>query len=73
MSIKNLKQLTKKEKQIVKLITEGLSNKQITEKIEIKYNTLKTHLNNIYSKLEIDGDNSTKKTRVVIWYFSNKV
>lgn len=45
-------QLTRREKEIIKLIVEGQTNKQIAEKLFIAYHTVKTHRKNIFRKLE---------------------
>lgn len=47
-----LKELTQKEIEILKLISEGYSNKQISSILKISENTVKTHLNNIFEKLD---------------------
>ena len=46
-------QLTKKEKEILGLITEGKSNKEIASFLYVELSTVKTHINKIYSKLNI--------------------
>lgn len=43
--------LTKREKQIVKLIHDGLSNHQIALRLEIKVSTLENYLSVIYDKI----------------------
>ena len=45
--------LTKREKQIIKLIARGQQNKQIATGLFISEYTIKSHLYNIYQKLEI--------------------
>jgi DNA-binding NarL/FixJ family response regulator len=47
-----LSPLSDREFEIVQLIYEGITNNQITEKIFVSINTLKTHLKNIYLKLD---------------------
>ena len=42
----------------LKLIAEDLSNQEIADKLFISLNTVKTHVKNIYLKLE--ADNRTK-------------
>jgi len=46
-------QLTKKEKEILDLITAGRSNKEIASVLFVELSTVKTHINKIYSKLNI--------------------
>jgi len=45
--------LTKREKEILQLITEGLTNVQIAEKLFISIDTVDTHRKNLYSKLNV--------------------
>lgn len=45
--------LSKREIEVIKLINEGLSNKEIAEKLFVSVSTIKTHINNIYKTLEV--------------------
>ncbi|MGC4038311.1 MAG: response regulator transcription factor [Chitinophagaceae bacterium] len=45
--------LTKREKEILGLITEGLTNAQIAEKLFISIDTVDSHRKNLYSKLNV--------------------
>ena len=45
--------LTKREKEILGLITEGLTNMQIAEKLFISIDTVDSHRKNLYSKLNV--------------------
>ena len=45
--------LTKREKEILQLITEGLTNTEIAEKLFISIDTVDTHRKNLYSKLNV--------------------
>ncbi len=45
--------LTRKEKEIVQLVLEGLSNRQISDKLFVSENTVKNHLAKIFSKLQV--------------------
>ena len=47
-----LSQLSDREFEVVQLIYEGVTNNQIAEKIFVSVNTVKTHLKNIYLKLD---------------------
>jgi predicted ATPase/DNA-binding CsgD family transcriptional regulator len=46
--------LTNREMEIVRLMAEGLSNKQIALRMEITEGTVKSHVNNIYGKLQVN-------------------
>jgi two-component system nitrate/nitrite response regulator NarL len=50
-----LKVLTDREQQIRRLVSEGLSNKEIGRRLNISDGTIKQHLHNIYQKLEISN------------------
>lgn len=47
--------LTKQDLLILKLMSEGLANKQIAEELFISPLTIKTHLKNIYKKLDANN------------------
>lgn len=47
--------LTDRERQIMRLVSEGLSNKAIGRRLNIADGTIKQHLHHIYQKLEIDN------------------
>jgi len=47
--------LTARELQMVKLVANGLSNKETANKLFITEGTVKIHLHNIYQKLELKG------------------
>lgn len=47
--------LTERERQIMRLVSEGLSNKQIGRRLSIADGTIKQHLHHIYQKLEISN------------------
>jgi len=48
-------ELSARESATLKLIAENLSNREIAEKLFISLNTVKTHLKNIFLKLEVDS------------------
>jgi RNA polymerase sigma factor (sigma-70 family) len=45
--------LTERERQIVRLVCEGLSNKEIARQLNISEGTIKVHLRHIFEKLAI--------------------
>ncbi len=46
-------ELTKRELQILEYISHGYTNRQVAEKLHISYETVRTHLKNIYNKLHV--------------------
>lgn len=48
-------ELTEREKQILKLIAEGLKNKAIAHTLSISESTVENHLHKIYQKLNISS------------------
>jgi len=47
--------LTPREREVTKLVAEGLRNKEIATRLDITEGTVKFHLHGIYEKLRIDG------------------
>jgi two-component system, NarL family, nitrate/nitrite response regulator NarL len=47
--------LTDRERQIMRLVSEGLSNKEIGRRLNITDGTIKVHLHHIFQKLEISN------------------
>ncbi|HWS23963.1 MAG TPA: LuxR C-terminal-related transcriptional regulator [Anaerolineales bacterium] len=45
--------LTQREKEVLKLLSEGLTNKEIAKKLFVTSNTIKRHLRSIYRKLNV--------------------
>jgi two-component system nitrate/nitrite response regulator NarL len=45
--------LTERERQIIRLVSEGLSNKQIARRLNLTEGTVKVHLHNIFQKLQV--------------------
>lgn len=47
--------LTNRELEVLQLVAEGMSNATISKQLYISLGTVKNHLSNIYSKLEVDS------------------
>lgn len=47
--------LTVKEQKLLKGLTEGLTNQQLADTHHLSVNTIKTHLKNLYRKLEVSS------------------
>ena len=48
-------ELTVREKEILQLLTEGLSYKMVAANLEITYNTVNSHIKKIYEKLSVNS------------------
>ena len=56
--------LTLREFEIVELIAQRLSNREIAEKLYLSEGSVKQYVNQIYSKLHMEGDTRTKRKRL---------
>ena len=54
--------LTCRERQILTLIEEGLSNKEIAVRLQIEIQTVKNHVHNILEKFQLDN------RREAVWH-----
>jgi len=48
-------QLTEKEKEVLKLLVDGLSYKMIAEKAGVSFHTIHTHIKHIYDKMHVNS------------------
>jgi len=55
-------QLTRRERQVLALVTDGLTNKEIAQQLHLSERTVNFHLNNVYGKLQV----STRTEAVVL-------
>ena len=51
----NVSQLTRREKQVLVLVADGLSNVQIGTRLALSPNTVRAHISHIFAKLKISG------------------
>ncbi|PWI32713.1 helix-turn-helix transcriptional regulator [Vibrio albus] len=58
--------LTKREQQIIKLLGHGDSNHQIADKLFVSENTVKTHLHNVFKKI-----NAKNRLQALLWAKEN--
>ena len=56
--------LTEREYEVVRLMAQRLSNREIAEKLYLSEGSVKQYVNQIYSKLHIEGDTRTKRKRL---------
>ncbi len=47
--------LSNRERDVLRLLVEGASNKQIAARLQLSENTIKTHLSNIFGKLDVQS------------------
>ena len=60
-----LKNLTDREREIIGLMAERLSNKEIADRLFLSEGTVKQYINQIYSKLQIAGDTRVKRVKLL--------
>ena len=65
-SSQTLEGLTKREIEVLKLITEGLFNKEIAYKLSISERTVKNHVSNIFKKI-----NASDRTQAAVFAIRN--
>ncbi|MFZ1288799.1 MAG: response regulator transcription factor [Melioribacteraceae bacterium] len=51
--LKKAVQMTKREREVIELLSDGMSNKEIAQKIHISTYTVKSHIHNIMEKLAL--------------------
>lgn len=59
--------LSLREEQILQLLSQGYSNKQIAGRLEISIDTVCSHLKHVYSKMHVNS-----RTEAVVRYMSSK-
>lgn len=59
--------LSEREKEIIRLISEGLSNKEIADSLFLSLGTVRNYISNILMKL-----NLRDRTQIVIYYYKRK-
>ncbi|EOT22652.1 hypothetical protein C805_03504 [Eubacterium sp. 14-2] len=60
--------LTKREMEVLKLLSVGLYNKEIGEKLNISERTVKNHISSIFKKIEV-----TDRTQAAVFSIRNKL
>lgn len=60
-------EFTKRELELIKLISEGVANKTAADKLNVTYFTINQHLKNIYKKLNINS-----KSELISWYLNRR-
>jgi DNA-binding NarL/FixJ family response regulator len=60
-----INELTKREVELVRLLSEGIANKVAADRLNVTYFTINQHLKNIYKKLNINS-----KSELIAWYLN---
>jgi DNA-binding NarL/FixJ family response regulator len=60
--VKEAVRMTKREKEVIRLLGEGLQNKEIAQKIHVSIYTVKSHIHNIMEKLALHTRLDTGET-----------
>jgi NarL family two-component system response regulator LiaR len=58
--------LSPREAEVIALITQGLSNQDIADRVFLGINTVKTHIRTAYRKMQV-----TSRTQAVLWGLAN--
>ena len=65
---KKLVGLTKREVQVLKLVAEGMFNRDIAERLEISERTVKNHIANIFKKIQVSD-----RTQAAVFAIKNNI
>ncbi len=60
--------LTEREREVLKLLVEGMNNKQISERLFVSQSTAKSHVSNVLNKLNVNS-----RTEAVSFALKNKL
>ncbi|MGZ5401338.1 MAG: response regulator transcription factor, partial [Nocardioides sp.] len=58
--------LSPREAEVLALITQGLSNQEIADRVFVSINTVKTYVRSAYRKIEV-----TRRSQAVVWALEN--
>ena len=61
-----LHELTQREEEVLELLTQGITYKGVANKLFISETTVKTHVNNIFQKLQVND-----RTQAVLYAINN--
>jgi DNA-binding NarL/FixJ family response regulator len=63
-----LQQLTEREREVLGLIAEGLSNRAIADRLVVALKTVETHVGQIFLKLDLHKENEDRRVAAVLTY-----
>jgi DNA-binding NarL/FixJ family response regulator len=63
-SLKPVARLTAREKEVLRLVTEGLTNPQIAERLLVSLPTVNTHVTSIFNKLHVNSRSAATRYAV---------
>lgn len=64
----NFLRLTKREKEVLLLIADGLNNREIADELFISEKTVKNHISNIFKKIDVND-----RTQAAIYVYKNQI
>jgi serine/threonine-protein kinase PknK len=62
-----LKQLTAREQEVAALVTDGLANRQIAERLYVSKRTVDAHIRNVLEKLELHN-----RAQIAVWFIQHR-
>ncbi len=65
--MEDLKKLTRREREVLKLISEGMNNREIADTLFISEKTVKNHVSNIFKKIHVND-----RTQAAIFALKNQ-
>lgn len=65
--LRHIEELTDRERDVLKLVGKGMSNKEIAKKLYISEGTVKNYISNLYGKLEVDD-----RSKLTLYAIENK-
>lgn len=64
-------ELSPREQTVLELMAQGLSNKEITQKLRVQLTTVRTHIIHVYQKLGLIGEApSAVRVKAVLMYLN---
>jgi DNA-binding NarL/FixJ family response regulator len=65
--MRNLSSLTKRERELLSLVAAGMTDKQVAEEMCLTPATVKRHLANVYSKLNLTQPDCNPRVSASVW------